>query len=173
MLFILSIEAIEEFKIQSAVYLAEYGMNSGRTIEPGAEVRNEPMAWFGVRIPAQRQAGNPRLLSTASARKNLLRRNQFGGTLSGPLVKDKTFWLVNYEGKRESLGTPALQAVPTAAMRVGDFAEIIQPSNRWYPADANPAATRSSRLPGDTAPFPGNIIPRSLINPVSNNLPHL
>ena len=102
--------------------------------------------------------------------KNKLRRNQFGGLFSGPIRSDKTFFLVNYEGRRENRATPAHQAVPTVAMRSGDFSEILQPGNRWYPSDANPAATRAIRLPGDTAPFPNNIIPRSLLNPVSLNV---
>jgi hypothetical protein len=55
-------------------------------------------------------------------------------------------------------------------MRNGDFSEILIPGNRWYPTDANPGSTRAIRLPGETVPFPNNIIPRSLINPVSINL---
>src|SRR5437773_10417110 len=53
--------------------------------------------------------------------KNHLRRNQFGGLFSGPIRHDRTFFLVNYEGRRENRATPALQAVPTLAMRSGDF----------------------------------------------------
>lgn len=50
------------------------------------------------------------------------------------------------------------------------MSEIIQPGNRWYPGDANPAVTRAIRLPGDSLPFPGNVIPRTLISPVSLNI---
>src|SRR5262249_54627951 len=104
------------------------------------------------------------------AEKNKLRRNQFGGVLSGPLIRDRTFWLANYEGRREVRATPSRTTVPTMALRQGDFSELLIPNNRWYPTDNNPTATRSIRLPGDTAPFPNNIIPASLINPVSRNL---
>lgn len=170
MLFSPSIEAIEEFKIQSAVYSAEYGMNSGAQmnviIKSGANavhgslfefVRNDKFDARGVFLPP-------------SASKNRLRRNQFGGVISGPLVKDRTFWLVNYEGRREVRGTPSRMAVATMAMRSGDFSELLIPRNRWYPTDTSPAATRAIRLPGDTAPFPNNIIPPSLLNPVSLNI---
>ena len=65
--------------------------------------------------------------------KNKLRRNQFGGVLSGPIRRDQTFFLVNYEGRRERRGTPSRATVPTLAMRNGDLSEILQPGNRWYP----------------------------------------
>src|SRR4030095_5229407 len=78
--------------------------------------------------------------------------------------------LVNYEGRREVRASPSRTSVPTVAMRNGDFSEIIQPGNRWYRSDANPAATRAIRLPADAAPFPNNLIPRSLLNPVSVNV---
>jgi hypothetical protein len=78
--------------------------------------------------------------------------------------------LVSWESRREERGTPSATSVPTLAMRAGDFSELLQPGNRWYPRDPNPAATRAIRLPGSNAPFPNDIIPASLINPVSKNL---
>lgn len=170
MLFSPSIEAIEEFKIQSAVYSAEFGMNSGAqanlAIKSGGNsfhgtafefLRNDTFDARGFFLPT-------------TAQKNKLRRNQFGGVFSGPIIKDKTFFLGNYEGRRERRGSPSATAVPTMAMRNGDFSEIVIPGNRWYPADPNPAVNRAIRGVGATTPFPGNVIPRSLINPVSNNL---
>ncbi|MBI3682801.1 MAG: TonB-dependent receptor [Acidobacteria bacterium] len=170
MLFVPSLEVVEEFKIQSAVYSAEYGMNSGAqanvAIRSGTNqhhgaafefLRNDALDARGYFLPP-------------TSPKNKLRRNQFGGMFSGPIRRDKTFFLGSYEGRRENRATPARQAVPTAAMRSGDFSEILEPRNRYYPNDANPAVTRAIRLVGDTAPFPNNIIPRSLLNPVSLNL---
>ena len=148
MLFVPSIEAIEEFKIQSAVYSAEYGMNSGA--QANVAIKSGTNQWHGSAFEFLRN-------DTFDARgyflapnqpKNKLRRNQFGGVLSGPIRRDKTFFLVNYEGRRERRGTPARTTVPTLAMRDGDLSEILQPGNRWYPRDANPAVTRAIRLPG-------------------------
>ena len=170
MLFVPSIEAIEEFKIQSAVYSSEYGMNSGAQANVAIRSGTNQLHGSAFEFLRNDKLDARGFFLAPSANKNLLRRNQFGGTVSGPIARDKTFWLANYEGKRESRGTPARQAVPTAAMRNGDFSEILQPGNRWYPSDANPAVSRAIRLPGDTTPFPNNIIPRSLINPVSTNL---
>ena len=169
MLFVPSVEAVEEFKVQSAVYSAEYGMNSG--VQANVAIRSGGNQLHGSAFEFLRNnALDARgFFLPPSAEKNKLRRNQFGGVVSGPIARDKTFWLANYEARREIRATPALAAVPTLEMRRGDFSELLQPRNRWYPGDTNPVATRSIRLPGSSAPFPNNIIPANLINPVSNN----
>src|SRR5262245_23496165 len=167
MLFAPSIEAVEEFKIQSAVYSAEYGMNSGA--QANVAVKSGTNEFHGAVFEFLRNnVFDARgFFLPPGADKNRLQRNQFGGVASGPILRDKTFWLANYEGRRGNRGTPARQAVPTLAMRAGDFSEILQPGNRWYPTDANPAVTRAIRYPGSSEPFPNNIIPPSYINPAS------
>jgi hypothetical protein len=170
MLFVPSIEAIEEFKIQSAVYSAEYGMNSGA--QANVAIKSGTNRFHGAAFEFLRNnAMDARGFFLAPGQeKNKLRRNQFGGVLGGPIRKDKTFFLVNYEGRRERRGTPSRTTVPTVAMRNGDFSEILIPGNRWYPRDVNPAVTRAIRPLGATAPLPNNIIPASQINQVSKNI---
>jgi len=170
MLFVPSIEAIEEFKIQSAVYSAEFGMNSGAQANVGIKSGTNQLHGTLFEFLRNDLLDARGFFLAPGANKNRLRRNQFGGVVSGPVARDRSFWLFNYEGRREVRATPGRQAVPTAAMRAGDLSEITIPGNRWYPRDANPAATRSIRRPGDTLPFPGNIIPRSQLNPVSLNV---
>ncbi len=170
MLLSLSIEAVEEFKIQSAVYSAEYAMNSGAQANHALKAGTNQFhgtAFEFLRNDAFDARG---FFLSPPAQKNKLRRNQYGGVFSGPIAKDKTFFLRNFEGRRERRGSPSLAATPTLAMRNGDFSEIAQPGNRWYPADANPAVTRAIAGPGSNVPLPGNIIPRSLISPISQNL---
>ena len=170
MLFVPSVEAVEEFKIQSAVYTAEYGMNSGAQANVAIKSGTNQLhgtAFEFLRNDALDARG---FFLQPDAQKNKLRRNQFGGVVSGPILRDRTFWLANYEGRREVRGTPSRTSVPTMAMRTGDFSELLQPRNRWYPTDANPAATRAIRYPGSDSPFPNNIIPASMINPVSTNV---
>lgn len=170
MMFSPSIEAIQEFKVQSAVYSAEYGMNSGSqanvAIKSGANDIHGSVFHF-LRNNAFDARG---YFLQPDAPQNKLRRNQFGGVVSGPVIKDRTFWLANFEGRRERRGSPAQIAVPTMEMRAGDFSEIVQPGNRYYRTDANPAVTRAIRYPGSTTPFPENVIPASLIHPAARNL---
>src|SRR5215470_16894499 len=151
MSFTPSIEAIEEFKVQSAVYSAEYGVNSGAQINVAIKsgtnslhgtlfefVRNDRFDARGFFLP-------PNLA------KNKLRRNQYGGVGSGPIRKDRTFWLVNFESRRERRATPNSAAVATSAMRAGDFSELLTPGNRWYPTSTAPVTIG---YPGSNAPFP-------------------
>lgn len=170
MLFVPSIEAIEEFKIQSAVYSAEYGMNSGA--QANVAIKSGTNSWHGTAFEFLRNdVFDARGFFLApNQSKNKLRRNQFGGVFSGPIRRDQTFFLVNYEGRRERRGTPSRTTVPTVAMRNGDLSEILQPGNRWYPRDANPGVSRAIRPLGSAAPFPNNIIPRSQLNTVSQNI---
>jgi hypothetical protein len=170
MLFSPSIEAVEEFKIQSAVYSAEYGMNSGAQANVAIKSGTNQIHGSAFEFLRNNALDARGYFLAPNADKNKLRRNQFGGVVSGPIVHDRTFWLANYEGRREVRATPARAAVPTMAMRQGDFSELLIPNNRWYPTDNNPAATRAIRLPGETVPFPNNVIPANLINPVSKNL---
>lgn len=61
-----------------------------------------------------------------------LRRNQFGGTLGGPLVKDKTFFFVSYQGLRETVGKSTIQSVPTLLERQGDFTQTLAPGKALF-----------------------------------------
>ncbi len=164
MTFVPSIEAIEEFKIQSAVYTAEFGGNTGLqadiAIKSGSNqfhgtafefLRNDKMDARGFFLPQ-------------GFEKNHLRRNQYGAVASGPIAKDQTFWLASFEGRRERRGTPASTVAPTLAMRGGDFSEYLEPGNRWL------GSRRAITVPGSTDPLPNNIIPAGLINPVSRSI---
>src|SRR5205085_12134255 len=97
MLFSPSIEAIEEFKIQSAVYSAEFGMNSGA--QANLAIKSGTNQFHGTAFEFLRNdlIDARGFFLAPSQPKNKLRRNQFGGVFSGPIKKDKTFFLVNYE----------------------------------------------------------------------------
>jgi len=85
--------------------------------------------------------------------------NQFGGTIGGPIKKDKLFYFVSYEGRREREFRFRLADVPTAAMRAGDLS--VSPTPIYDPFSGNPA-TGEGRTP-----FANNQIPTSRIDPGS------
>jgi hypothetical protein len=99
------------------------------------------------------------------AGKAKLRWNEFGGTLGGPIKHDKLFFFVDYQGQRfdtpTSLGT---FSVLTAAERGGDFSALLQGNSpiQLY----NPFAVSG----GQRQPFPGNIIPANLLDPVAQKI---
>ena len=154
-----SIEAIQEFKIQAATYSAEYGHNAGAQVEihtrPGANAFHGTLFEF-MRNDNLDARGyfRPRPLAI-----DILTRNQFGFVLSGPVDlpklyrgRDKTFWMVNYEGQREKQEIASRGTVIPAPFRGGDFSGL----------------TAALRDPLGGA-FPGNRIPSARIDPISRN----
>jgi hypothetical protein len=120
--------------------------------------------------------------------KGLLRRNQFGFNLSGPVFLPRiyngarrTFFSVNYEGVREHIGRSYLQSVPIMAERGGDYSAVVDaagaPLQIYDPltTQANPAydptqPVSTSNLQYDRAVFPDRIIPASRLDPVAQKI---
>lgn len=173
-----SIEAIEEFKVQAGSYSAEYGMNSGAqltmVLKSGSNqyhgsafefIRNDAFDatdYFQNYFNAPGAKLNP---------KNRLRQNQFGGVLGGPISipklyngKDKTFFMVDYEQKRRRQpgGASAIN-VPSLAFRQGDLSALLNRTD----ANGKPLPAIQVVDPITGAPFPGNIIPASRIQPAA------
>jgi hypothetical protein len=90
-----------------------------------------------------------------------LRWNQFGGSLGGPLVKDKLFWFADYQGTLRRIGASQTVRVPTAAERTGDLSDLGVPI--FDP-------TTGSVDGAGRVQFPGNVIPQNQISPAAANL---
>jgi hypothetical protein len=116
--------------------------------------------------------------------KSLLRRNQFGFNVAGPLLvphlihdPNNTFIMVSYEGVRERISSASLHTIPTSGERGGDFSQTVDQAGLFLPVydpattAANPAydstqAVATSNLQYLREPFPGNRIPTSRLTPV-------
>jgi hypothetical protein len=171
-----SIDAVEEFKVQTGSYSAEYGQSSGGRVEislKGGGNEFHGTAWEFLRNDAfdaetyflnfQRPAGAGRL------KKDRLRRHQFGGFFSGPVIKNRTFWSFNYEERRQTQEAVATAWWPNQDFRKGDFGLLLNPP-------INPATSRPVRNPIviydalNGTPFAGNIVPASRQHPGSLNV---
>ena len=99
---------------------------------------------------------------TFAAEKPDFDNKDFGATIGGPIIKDKTFFFASYHGLRSSIPVEAGNrvTVPTDRMRNGDFSELLDPSRTGL---GEPVIIYD---PVTGQPFPGNIIPPSRINPV-------
>jgi len=149
-----SVDAIQEFKVQSGNYSAEYGGNAGANINVQLRSGANKFHGTGFGFLRNNQLDARGYFRPAPLPKDVLRRGQFGGVLSGPVRKDKTFFLMSYEGRRQAQESSSANIVFTPAQRQGDFS-----------ATATPILD-----PLGGSPFPGNVIPASRLNPVSLGL---
>ena len=163
------IDAIEEFKIQNALYSAAYGMGAAQVniaMKSGTNALHGAV-WEFLRNDAL-EPENPRFHT-----KNPLKQNQFGGALGGPVFlpklyngKDRTFFFVSYQGGRRTTSAFSQTQVPTDQEKQGSFSDW--PVQLYNPLTGvpNPGGTPAVLR----APFPGNQIPSTLFAPQSVNM---
>jgi hypothetical protein len=107
-----SIDSIQEFKVLTYNYSAEYGTRAGPTVL--VTTKSGTNQFHGNLYEYLRNTEFD-AKSFFAAFKEKFNLNQFGGSLGGPIQKDKTFFFVNYEAKRQRHGIPFIGIVPTAA----------------------------------------------------------
>ena len=137
-----NVDALSEFKVFSANMPAEYGHT------PNVVSVNMKSGTNGLHGTLYEFIRNDIIDAHnffAITSKNILKRNQFGGTVGGPIRKDKVFYFVDLEFSRQTQGITFADIVPTDAMRTGQFAKAIK----------NPFTGTN---------FAGNLIPPNLIS---------
>ena len=151
------VDAIQEFKVQTNDYSAEFGRSAGAvlnaTIKSGTN-QFHGNAWEFVRND-KFDAANFFENSPSPIAKGEYRQNQFGATIGGPIRKDKTFFFGDYEGTRIRQAIPWVATVPTTLERSSgytDLSELLTQGgtrtdwlNRTFPLGTvfDPATTRS------------------------------
>ena len=175
-----SVEAVSEFKLETASYDAEYGRAAGGvailSTKSGTNTYHAT-AWEYVRnnhLNANSWQNNRNGIPIA-----LFQRNVFGGNIGGAVRiprlyngKDRTFFFFNYEGTRQASPDQVLDTVPSARERAGDFSQTFDRTGR-QDVIYDPITTRANPANPATylrTPFPGNIIPANRINNISNNV---
>ncbi|MFN0171377.1 MAG: TonB-dependent receptor domain-containing protein [Bryobacteraceae bacterium] len=112
-----SIEALEEFKTTSGAFSAEFGRATGGVIN--LTTRSGTNAFHGTLFEFLRNDkldANSYFSNRAGLRKPVLRHNQFGGNLGGPILRNRLFFFFNYEGARIRRATQVTGNVPTPAL---------------------------------------------------------
>jgi hypothetical protein len=152
------IEAVQEFKVQTSGFSAEFGRSAGAVLN--ATIKSGTNQFHGAAWEFFR---NDKLdaadwfENNGNLPKGELRQNQFGFTFGGPVIKNKIFFFGDYEGLRRVQGTIQTGTVPTVADRTGNYsnlADIIQTANSSIQTDdlgrtfqlgtiLDPATTRS------------------------------
>jgi hypothetical protein len=119
------IDAIQEFKIESNSPPAEFGRFNGGVVNLTTKAGTNVFHGDGFEF-LRNQALNARnFFQSTNPVKPAYRRNQFGGTLGGPVVQDHTFFFLDYQGQRQSIGRTAISTVPTVLQRQGIFTQAI------------------------------------------------
>ncbi len=166
------IEGIQEVQVYTGKYNAEYGFSGSAVVN--VVTRSGSNEMHGAAFEYLRNdALNARNFFAAG--KTPFRRNQFGGALSGPVIKNKLFYFGDYQGTYVRTKSNAFASAPSDKMYNGDFSEL------YALRSANDAAgnrygqlydpfTRQFDSPGkviSATPFPNNIIPRSRWDPAA------
>jgi Carboxypeptidase regulatory-like domain/TonB dependent receptor len=172
-----SVDAVQEFKVQTNSYSAEFGRTGSGIInliyKSGTNVYHGSAFEFLRNSDLDSNSFFSNLHGTPLAN---FKRSQFGGSLGGPLDipkfyrgKDKTFFFFAYEGLRQGSAASVTTTVPTALQRAGDFSQTLNSAGAKV-LIYDPTTTIASGSGYIRQPFPGNVIPPSRIDPVAANV---
>src|SRR5882762_5765314 len=124
-------DAIQEFRVQTRTYSTEFGTSAGAVIN--ASTKSGTNSFHGNVWEYARNSvfdSNTYLNRQKNIAKGSFSQNQFGGTIGGPIFRDRTFFFADYQGLRSAQRVTKASVVPSAKMKTGDFSEL---STTAYP----------------------------------------
>jgi len=151
-----SVDSIEEFKIQKSMYAPEFGGKASALIN--VVTRAGANAFHGSLFEFRRddRFDSPNYFQPVGEAVPPLRQDQFGGSLGGPLIRNRSFFFGSFEGLRLDRSLTRTFSVPTAAVRAGNFAGLG--------TICDPLTIPTA---GVCTPFPNNQIPAGRIDPIA------
>ncbi len=167
-----SVDAIQEFKVMGATYPAEFGRSLGSVLN--VVYKSGTNQFHGSAYEFLRNSvfdANNFFDNRRHQDLGSFKRSQFGAHATGPIKRDKTFFMGSYEGLRARSFATTLRTVPTALQRTGDFSETRNQAGALIRI-FNPFTTRAN--PSGSGfirdQFADNKIPQNLIDPVALNI---
>ncbi|HQR36296.1 MAG TPA: TonB-dependent receptor, partial [Blastocatellia bacterium] len=145
-------DGIREFEVLSSVYDASFGRSAGAQVNVVLKSGTNSFHGTAYEFVRNQSLDARNYFAPADQPDPTYRRNQFGFSFGGPVIKDRTFFFSDYEGTRLREGITRLANVPTAKERIGDFSQLPQ---QFWPL-----------VPGTQTQFPGGIIPQQALNPI-------
>ncbi|MCB9383504.1 MAG: carboxypeptidase regulatory-like domain-containing protein [Bryobacterales bacterium] len=162
-----SVDAVGEFKVVTNNMSAEYGYRMGAKVlvstKSGTNRIHGSLYEF---IRNDKLDGTNFFANRVGASKPTLRRNQYGGTIGGPFIKNKLFGFFSFQGTKERAGQSFTSSVPSRAAIGGDFSAQPNPDREIY----DPATLSGTGSAATRAAFPNFIIPASRFDPVAKGL---
>ncbi len=163
------VEAVDQVKILTNNYSAEYGGSAGgvilETTKSGGNAYHGS-AWEFLRNDAFNAPGF--FAPVINGQKTLaeLRYNIYGVTFGGPIRKNRTFFFFSYEGRKLGVGASLTLTVPTLPQRTGDFSQTTSTAGALIPI-YDPHSSQLVAGKYTRTQYPGNIIPQSQLDPVA------
>ena len=162
------VDAVSEFKVVTNNMSAEYGYRAGAKIlvstKSGSNGFHGSVYEF---LRNEKLDGTNFFANRSGAKKPSYRQNQYGATLGGPVIKNRTFFFGSYQGTRIRVGQSFINSVPSRdIIERGDFSN--QPAvrrNIFDPLTQTGTGATAKRLP-----FAGNIIPQNRWDPLVKNI---
>lgn len=156
-----SIDAIQEFKVQTNAYSAEYGRAMGGVVNVTTKSGTNRLHGTAFEFLRNESLDAKNFFDPADRDKPPFKRNQYGFSIGGPLwlgkkldFRNKVFWFGDYEGTKIRESATITSTIPTLRMRSGDFGELSDPVIDPQTGD----------------PFPNNVIPAERQDPVAQTL---
>lgn len=151
-----SVDAIAEVKVQTNTYTAETGRTAGAVVNILTKSGTNDFRGSAYGFFRNEKFDSYEFFARRDQPKPRLRQQQFGGSLGGRIVRNRTFFFADYERYHQERGVTFVSTVPTAAMKAGNFSELLARGTVIYDPLTSPRTA-----------FPGNIIPASRIDPVA------
>jgi hypothetical protein len=147
-----SIDAIAEFRVLTFNYSAQYGSRGGTTVLVSSKSGSNN--FHGTLFEFLRNTSLDARNFFDGANKSKYNQNEYGGSLGGPVFKNKTFFFTDFQVNSIRNGHPTLSTVPTALQRQGIFTEPFAAATIYDPSTS------------PRTPFPGNVIPANRLDPI-------
>ncbi len=151
-----SVDSVEEFKIQKSQYPAEFGGKASALINVATRAGANTWRGSGFEFNRNEAFDSANYFQPEGQGPPPLSQNQFGATLGGPIVRNRSFVFGSYEGQRMTRSMTRTFSVPSAAVRTGDFSGLA--------SICDPATVAAA---GVCTSFAGNQIPASRIDPIA------
>lgn len=165
-----SVDAVEEFKVMTNDFSAEYGHAAGTIVS--ATIKSGTNNFHGTVFEFVRNDifdANNFFTNRAGLPRTPFHQNQFGGTLGGPIIHQRIFFFADYQGTRETTKNgSSIESVPPLAWRTGDFTTsstvLYDPTTRHIGPNGTVVATSFIAETGQ------NKIPQNLLNPTATQI---
>jgi hypothetical protein len=163
-----SIDGVDEMRVQTNSYSAVYGRSGGGISTMVTKSGTNSFHGSAFEFLRNNALNANNFFSNRSGAKIApLHMDQYGGSIGGPIFKNRTFFFGLFEGNVNNAGAFTLFSVPTAAERTGDFSQVYNQQGKLKIIYNPFSAVADPSNPGQflRSPFPGNIIPKSMMDP--------